>query len=374
MGDSQYRIVTDMKMKGIQISARRVAAVVAGVAAMVGLNSCEEKAPDETKPAAGAQTIQSADESAAPAQAPADDARAALLEALIYDLGRCASENARHPELNAAVRNMLELLEKYYEQSKEATTGTPERVRLALRLADTTRELTAWTRACAFYDEAAAAYEAMPQELRDRTENKRQLSSILNGKAFCMMSSGNMDEAIKLYTDGLALDNELYTTVVPSEGPVIPEKGEVPAGVSQAATAVFSSYRCLGECQMLADDPEEARETLKTGIALAEEIRRMTPEMHMQYIRLLVAMGNLESRCGNESEVLRHWARAAEMCRALYSATNDQAMRFKVEQAFSKLVPNVQALSKKLNPENAQQQPAPQQEQAPLEQQPAPQP
>ena len=85
----------------------------------------------------------------------------------------------------------------------------------------------------------------------------------------------------------------------------------MPPGVSQAATAVFSSYRCLGECQMLADDPEEARETLKTGIALAEEIRRMTPEMHMQYIRLLVAMGNLESRCGNESEVLRHWARAA---------------------------------------------------------------
>lgn len=345
-----------MKMNGTQISARRAAMVAVGVAALIGLNSCEEKAADETKPATDVQTVEPTGEgdAAASVSVNSEDVKAALLESLIYDLGRCASENAQHPELNTAVRNMLELLEKYYEQSKDAMSGTPERVRLALRMADTTRDLTAWARACGFYDEAQAAFDAMSQELRDKPENKRLLSSIRNGKAFCRMRSGNMEEAVKLYTEVLALDNELYTMVVPTEGPVIPEQEAVPDGVSQAAAAVFSSYRCLGECQMLADDPEEARETLKTGIALAEEIRRLTPEMHMQYIRLLVAMGNLESRCGNDNEVLRYWTRAAEMCRALHSATNDPAVRSKVEQAFRNLVPNVQALSEKLNAEKTE--------------------
>ncbi len=362
-------------MNGTQIYARRAAMVVVGVAAMIGLNSCDEKPAAETKAGTEGQTVAESEGAVVPsASATRTEAEAALLDALIYDLGRCASENAQHPELNAAVRNMLELLERYYEQSKDALSGTPERVRLALRMADTTRDLTAWARASAFYDETLAAYEAMSPELRDKLENKRLLSVIRSGKAFCLMRSGKMDEALKLYTDALALDNEMYTMVVPTEGPVIPENGEVPEGVPQAAAAVFASYRCLGECQMLAEDPEEARETFKTGIALAEDIRRMTPEMHMQYIRLLVAMGNLESSCGNERESLRHWARAADMCRTLYGATNDVALRYRMELAFRNLMPNVQALSKKFNTEDVGQQQQVQPEQAPQEQPATPQP
>lgn len=323
--------------------------------ALLGLSSCEEKTAAEGQtPAAdkagNKEQASAAAEQAAPADSSAAvaEAREALLKTLIYDLGRCASDIAVHPELNAAVRNMLEALENYYNQNKESLNGTTERVQLALRMADTTRNLTAWNRAIAFYTEAKEAYDALPEGKKNEAENKRLLSSICNGQAFCHMRAGDMQAALSLYNDGLSIDEELYAAVIPSDGPAIPEKGEIPAGVPAAAAAVFSSYRCLGECQMLAEDPEEARVTLKRGIEMAEELRRMTPEMHMQYIRLLVAIGNLESRCGNDREVLKYWNHAAEMCRALYGATTDPALRFRVEQAFNNLVPNVKALAEKL--------------------------
>ncbi len=339
--------------------------------ALLGLSSCEEKTAAEGQTPTGDKAVSSEEQpttataQAAPTdnRAAVDEARDALLNSLIYDLGRCASDIAAHPELNAAVRNMLEALENYYNQNKENLNGTSERVKLALRLADTTRNLTAWNRAIAFYVEAKNAYDALPENKKIEAENKRLLSSICNGQAFCCMRTGDMQGALALYNDGLSIDEELYTAIIPSEGPAIPENGEIPAGIPQAAAAVFSSYRCLGECQMLADDPEEARVTLKRGIEMAEELRRMTPEMHMQYIRLLVAIGNLESRCGNDREVLKYWNRAAEMCRALHGATTDVALRFRVEQAFNALVPNVQALAEKLHigqePAEGQSEPAP---------------
>ena len=120
--------------------------------------------------------------------APAQDAKEALFESLVYELGVCASENADHPELNVAVRNMLALMEEYYTQNAEAMAGTLEKVRLSQRMADTIRHLKAWERATGSYDRALADYEALPEAERNKTDVKRMLSALCNGKAFCLVN------------------------------------------------------------------------------------------------------------------------------------------------------------------------------------------
>lgn len=361
-----------MKMCKSQVAARGVAAVLAGAAALVGLCSCDEKPADETKTVESAPTAEqsapAAEATPAPATAAVDDATAALLEVMIYDLGRRAADNAGHPELNGGVRNMLEVLLQYRDAKKPSIAGTLEALRLDLLLADTTRNLTAWQRACGFYDEARASYDALAQEEREKPENKRMLSSICNGKAFCLMRSGDMEQALELFGEALVIDNDLYAPLAP-EGGVIPESVTVTPELSQAAEALLSSYRCLGECQLAADDPEEGRVTLKRGIDMAVALNRLTPGMHLQYIRLLVSLGNLESVCGNEQEVYKHWMKALEMCQLLAKSTPDPVLRNRAAAAFQGLLPHVKALHERLNPaEAAPEQPAAEQ---PAAEQPA---
>ncbi|MBQ2378971.1 MAG: hypothetical protein II295_01105 [Akkermansia sp.] len=341
-----------MKKQKNHVMHRAVVSLMGG-AALLGLSACDEGTP--ATPTAPAATEQAAE---APQPVAGSSAADALLEGLIYDLGKQASEVASHPELTESVRNMLALLEEYYTQSAEQLSGKPEKVRLALRLADTARDLTAWERACNSYDRARADYDALPDAERSKSEVRRYLSAINNGKGFCMMQQRKFNEALELYTKALEVDAALYELVAPPEGEALPE-GDVEPELARAAEDYFFSYRCLGECQELAGDPEEARETLKSGIELAKRLNRLNPTMNLQYIRLLGALGNLEIRCGNEREALQKWAEAASMCQRLFNATTNLSVRYKTQRQLQNLVPNIKALQEKLQPaEQPAEQPA----------------
>lgn len=317
---------------------------ILSAAALLGLCACEDETQQQQTPTTPAT------ETAPPLpteQKP--DARAALFEALLYDLGKHASENAAHPELTEAVRNMLALAEEYYMQNAEAMTGKVEKARLALRLADIARDLTAWERACSSYDRALADYDSLPEAERNTPAVRRLHSAICNGKAFCRMNMRNTDEAMELYTKALEIDSALYELVAPPEGEALPE-GDVEPNLARAAEDVFFSYRCLGECQEAAGYPEEARDTLKLGLELAKRLDRLSPGMSLQYIRLLGAMGNLESRCSNKREALNYWVQAAQMCQRLNGSTSDLIIRSKTARQFQSLLPQIKALQEELNP------------------------
>lgn len=346
----------DMKMQK-KIVAKGVVSAALGAAAVLGLGACEEKgATTEVQAPAEVNTTPAATESPAESTA-AEEAKAALFEALVYELGARASENATHPELNEAVRNMLALMEEYYAQNADAMSGTPEKARLSLRMADITRELSAWERACGFYDRARADYDALPEAERNKPEVKRMLSSLCNGKAFCLMNLKNTAEALELYNKALEVDSALYEMVAPPEGEALPE-GDVEPNLARAAEDIFFSYRCLGECQEVAGDPEEARDTIKQGIELAKRLDRLSPGMSLQYIRLLGALGNLESRCAKEREALGYWVQAAQMCQRLHNSTGNLIIRSKTARQFQSLMPQIQELQQKLNPAEQPQQAA----------------
>lgn len=326
------------------IVMQRTMATLLGASALLGLSSCEDEQKTTTT------TPQVVEKPAEAAPAPVDtSAKDALFEAMLYDLGKQASELASHPELTESVRNMLALMEDYYSQTADSTKGTTPRLRLSVRLADVARDLTAWERACNSYDRALADYEALPAAERDKTEAKRMLSAIYNGRGFCLMQQRKFSEAQEYYTKALAIDAALYELVAPPEGEALPE-GDVEPALARAAEDYFFSYRCLGECQEFVGDPEEARETLKNGIELAKRLDRLSPGMNLQYIRLLGALGNLEVRCGNEREALLKWADAANMCQRLFRSTGNLSIRYKTQRQLQSLMPNIKALQEKLQP------------------------
>lgn len=353
-----------MKMLMKDAAVRGVALAALGVA-VCGLCSCNEKegennaaAPAEA--AADQPTLDNA-LSAAPAEAPAasvEEIEEDLLDIFIFDLGMRASELSSHPELNASVRNMLEKLENYYLALADELAGSERKVKLALRIADTIKNLGAWERANNSYQRALADYEAMPEELRQKAESRRLLSSIYSGMGFCSLRRGMTTEAIDFYTKAKDVDAAGIAHATPAEGEPLAE-GEVRDRYMQATADMLFSIRCLGECQTVAQDVEEARETYKSGVALAEQVVTipaagdttqraplwgLSQDASLQYVRLLVVLGNLESSCGNAQEAFNNWLKAAQICELLTQRASSLIIRSKASQILQIIVPQLRAM------------------------------
>ncbi len=327
-------------------SCRGAGAVALGVAVLMGLCSCGD---DEGKKQ---ETAQQAVPAASQQQVQPVACRDALFDAMVYGVGRKVSGMAAVPELTEDVRNMLVLLQSYYDEMAPSNAGKVERARLALRIAEVLRDLTAWDKALAAYETAQADFDALPDGEKQKAEAKRMQSAIYDGQGFCLLRRNQVAEAQASYEKSLAIYQELYKAVAPADGEKLPE-GELDPALSQAAEDLFFSYRCLGECQMVADDPEEARETYKKGIELAQRLDRLSPRMTIQYVRLLGNQGNLESSCGHEREALANWVQAAQICQRLYSSTPNLGVRAQASRLFQNLRPQIQELARKLQSEEA---------------------
>lgn len=323
---------------------RLLGAAALGAVALAGLSSCEdEKGKTEAK--APAEATQP--------QTKSMQSRDTLFDAMVYGIGKKASSMAASPELTEDVRNMLVLLQAYYDEMAPANGGNAKRARLAVRIAEVLRDLTAWDKALAAYETAQADYDALPNDRKATTESKRMQCSIYDGQGFCLLRRNRIEEALAAYEKSQAIYMDLYKTVAPADGEKLPD-GELDPALAQAAEDLFFSYRCLGECQVAADDPEEARETYKKGIELAQRLDRLSPRMTIQYIRLLGNQGNLESQCGREREALSNWVKAAQTCQRIYNNTSMGASeRVQAARLLRNLLPQVQELARKLQSDAA---------------------
>jgi len=327
--------------------ARGACVTALGTVALATLCSCdEEETPATPTPAPTAQASQEGNN--------AEAAKDALFEQMVYTIGKLASARVADPEITEPVREMLALTEGYYKAIAPTAQGTLKKAKLALRIADITLDLTAFAKAEAAYDTAQADLDALPEAERNSREARRIQSAIYYGKAASLISRRQATNALTWYEKALESDLAIYKELAPADGEKLPD-GSVDPELARSAADVMSSYRCLGECQFYADDPEEARDTYNKGIDLAKSLDKLSPEMSIQYIKLLANLGNLESRVGKKKESLNAWLQAVNFCQRLYASNRRGDIRMEARRLFESLRPNVLTLARDLQDEQAAQ-------------------
>ncbi len=239
----------------------------------------------------------------------------ALFNYMLFTIGDSVSAAATQPAMIDKAREMLELIDAYY-YSLSLTPANPHRVEVALRIANLRRDLTAYHRAREAYHTALTDWEAMPSGDKESLEMQRAKSNIYNGLGLTLISLKLPSEALDYFGEQLKIDQAIYDKVKPSEDTPVPEGGW-PAELRTAATNLMASYRCKGDGLRLNDELEEARDVYKAGVEVVQALKNLSPEMARECVRLLIAIGNLESQVGNKEEALKTWVNAANLCRQI---------------------------------------------------------
>lgn len=329
--------------------------VAMGMACALGIVSCKDKGAEQwsqSKPAA---------QPAAPAEEPAVQAannaeQQELLNYMIFNIGKLAGEQTSSPIWYEQVRDMRNKLEDYYN-SLDARNDDPQMsIRLGLLLADITRSMKSFDKALKLYNDTLSKWEKQPEADRQSLEGRRIRSSIANGMGGCYLVQGKAADALPYYEKALEIDESIFDELAPENGGPLP-MGNAPISpdLERAAEDVLSSYRCLGECQRWAEDPEEARDIYKKGQTLAMRMNHLRPGASLQFIRLLSAQGDLENSCGQLQNAYIAWARALQLAQNLEKLGPAPAILAKAKQDQRKLIESLKAIAPKVRAEQEAQ-------------------
>ena len=281
-----------------------------------------------------------------------------MLDYMIYSVGNLVRQQASSPQWREEVRDMRNRIETYYNSLVQSGADMTSRVKLGLFLADTTRDLTAYDKALEIYATTLKDWESLPEAERNSVEGRRIRSSIANGMGSCYLATRKAADALPYYEKALEMDEALFNELAPANDEPLPADDNISADLARAAEDVLSSYRCLGECQFSADDPEEARDTYKRGQELVVRMKNLKPGMSIQYIRLLTALGNLESSCGQIRQAYAAWMNAANVAQRLRQVAPSPAVQAQTVRYLRELEGSIKSVGKQLEEAQKAQQAA----------------
>lgn len=323
---------------------------VLGLASALVLCSCEDK---EAAPAAPAEEPAVAAEQKAPQEpelSAFDETRDALFDHVVFQLAQKVSNPELYPEVNAEVRDTLALLNDYYAALEKEAEMAEERVRTALLIAGMTCDLGAYAKAYTAYENALKQLELLPEDVRGGRDAKRSLSTIESGLGACLLYQGKSAEALEHFRKSLDTDLAVFKELHPDEKKPL-EENNVDPEVALAASAVMDSYRCLGDCQNVMNDTEEARETYKKGLEMVPALRVVTPKMAIAYIKLLIASADLENSLGNMKGAYVSWYQAGDLSKKLALGNHPLAIRAEAKRLNESLIRPLLQVEAKLKEE-----------------------
>ncbi len=334
-----------------------------GAAAVVSLLSASclcccggEKEKDATPAAVSAPVEQAAEpKEARPA---VEVAREAVYRQLLENISPLVTDRAMVPEFNETAKVYLESLQALYAELSSLPPSV-ERVDIACRVAELTRNLGAYAKAFVAFERALEDYEALPEGDRQTVEGKRLLSSLHNGTGLCLLSIHRESDAIPHYEKALELDLAVLRELGIAEDTALPE-GNPDANISRAVADVLGSYRCLGESHAVAGDFEEARDIYKKGIDAMAKLKNLdvNSDMGIAYVKLHGALGDLENHCGNERAALSSWEQASNLSKAIFASSRISGIKAQAKRFFDTLTPLIVEKSRKIQAEAAAQQSA----------------
>ena len=341
------RMTTMQQYHSLSFIASRSAALL-GLACTLGLVSCEDKAQTE-QPSAPAATTPTATETTAVADKTSEKE---ILDYMIFSVGDMVRKQAANPTWRNEVRDMRNQLDAYY-QTLNDKEDLPTRVRLGLLLADTTRDMSAYGKAMDLYNAVKSDWERQDEAARKTPLGRRIRSAVANGLGSCYLAQNKYNEALTYYEEALEMDKALYRDLAPEGDAPLPAGDNISPDLLRAAEDVISSYRCLGECQFKAEDPEEARDTYKKCQELVMRMKNLKPGMSLQYIRLLSALGNLESSCNQPKRAYAAWLNALDVAQKLRQVAPTAAVQAQTIQFIRQLENSLKSVSHVLKEEQA---------------------
>lgn len=328
-----------------------------GVACALGMTSCKDKGAEQwNKAEAPAEQAVAAPESTAEAVAGPQSAASAeqkeLLNYMIFNIGKLAGEQANSAVWHDQVRDMRNKLEEYYDELEARGNDPQMSMNLGLLLADITRTMKSYDKALKLYNDVLAKWDSQPEATRQTLENRRMRSSIANGMGSCYLLQKKATEALPYYEKALEIDEAIFNELAPKNNEPLPAGNvQIDPDLERAAEDILSSYRCLGDCQLWADDPEEARDTYKKGQELAVRMNNLRPGASVQFIRLRSAQGDLENSCGQLKNAYAAWVHAGQLAQRLLQMRPSPAIQAQVAQALRKLDASLKAISPKVREE-----------------------
>lgn len=330
--------------------------VLLGAGAALSFSSCGDENAAEEKPAEAEQTAAQAvvEPPAEPELSAFDKSRDALFDLVVFQLMQKVSNPELFPEVNAEVRDALALLNDYYASLENEPEMAEERARTALLIAGMTCDLGAFAKAYAAYEEAMKQVDALPEDIRNNRDATRSRSMIESGMGACLLYQGKSAEALAHFRKSLELDLSVFKELHPDETKPL-EENNVPPEVALAASAVMDSYRCLGDCQNVQGDSEEARETYKKGLEMVPALRVVTPSMAISYIKLLIASADLENSLGNMKGAYVSWFQAGDLSKKIALGNHPIGVRAEAKRLNESLIRPLLQVEAKLKEEQRKQ-------------------
>lgn len=325
-----------------------------GMAAMVLAASAALVSCGDDEPATGPQvsTEPKAESATTAAGATATVApEEQMLDILLYKVVNRLSTGGLKSPFSAELRDILSLLNEYYDINGAKLTGTPKKVQLALLIAEMRLNFRGYAEAVKEYDRALADFNAMAEADRKNPEYAAWLSSLYFGKSSAQLGCGQREAALETAQLRLKADLERY------EANPVPDKPNSPVTphTRQAAEDILSSYRVLAE-MMMNSDPEEARDIFAKGVQVGRDAGRVGHiNVQMQYVRLLNAAAGHENACGQKQKAFEYYTEAMKRCAAMYQASQDKNVRNAFASIYNSMNPLVADLKKELSPETPEE-------------------
>lgn len=233
-------------------------------------------------------------------------------ERTIFDMGDMLRVYASSPEVQPAVRVLHESTENYLAALAQAPNETPEevlyRIRVECKLGDLRSDLGAYDRAAESYRHVHDVLETLPKNMKEQTDVRRIQSAAYAGLAYISIVKNDLARALEYADEALKIDFALSERLTPQENGVADPQYEA------VVADLMGSYKVKGDILMLQDDPEEAKDTYKKSVRLAERLKQGSPTMGRRQVTVLSALGDIEKRLGNDEQAKAYWISAARIC------------------------------------------------------------
>lgn len=336
-----------MRAMVIKRAAKILSVVVCSTAFLTSCKGGKAAAPEQNaEPEQDAVALQQ--------QAVLQQQEQQLLDYMIFQVGDKLRKEAEQSEWRETVRDMRNEVEKYYDKLRE-TRGNSERlVRIGLFLADAANDLNSG-KAQGLYEKVSEDLEALPNDVRAAIPMRRVESLVESGKGYCLMQQRKTDEALPHYEKALQLDQERYHRLVPDDRDGLPKGKDLSEDIEQAAADLLTSYRCLADCQLSADDPEQARDNLATAIKIAQRMKNLSPTIAVAVIRSVISMGDLENQLGNKDKALDSWESAWNLANDLGKRRPPLAVQALLVRLLNKLKPCIQNAREQVQRQKAEE-------------------